>query len=84
MRLEYDKATNTVFLYLKERIGPGEIKQGKLVDVDLPNSAVIASLDETGRVVRVEFMGADVVFSGSMLAAINDAGTPDVANEEDS
>lgn len=81
MRFEYDESTNTVFLYLRERISPGEVKRGKFIDVDLQNSAVIASIDEAGQAVRVEFMGADLIFSGSMLDAIAAAAASEEATE---
>lgn len=77
MRFEYDESTNTVFLYLVDEIANGAVVRSGLLGVELKESAVIASFDRSGDVLKVEFMGANKVFSEGMLTAIGEFSSAD-------
>ena len=58
MRLTYDPAADAAYVYLVDRIAPGEAKQ----QVTALDGAVVLDLDATGRL-----LGVEVVYAKRLL-----------------
>ncbi|MFD0888139.1 DUF2283 domain-containing protein [Streptosporangium algeriense] len=76
MRVEHDTDNDVAYVYLVEEIAPGEAKTQILVEHPALRGEVILDLDEYGRLLGVEVIGASAVLSPETLAESEEEGTP--------
>ena len=76
MKYTYDADADAVFLYLVPSISFGQVTRSAFVPVAIKGASVTVSLDESGRALGIEFLGASKLFSTVGLAAWENGRTP--------
>ena len=69
MRITFDPDADAAYIYIKDQLGFGEVKETHLCDVQAQEGAVILAFDEEGRLVGVEILGARQLIPGEVLAS---------------
>jgi len=69
MRMTFDPDADAAYIYIKDHLDFGEVKETHLVDVQVQEGAVILGFDEEGRLVGVEILGARQLIPGEVLAS---------------
>lgn len=76
MRVEHDRENDVAYVYLVEEIAPGEAKTQILVEDPELRGEVILDLDEHGRLLGIEVIGASAILSPETLTGSEEEGTP--------
>ena len=67
--MTYDPEADAAFVYLADRIGPGEAPRSLMCDLEIQEGAVILLLDDDGRVLGIELLGASRLLPPDVLAS---------------
>jgi uncharacterized protein YuzE len=67
VRLTYDAEADAAFVYLVDRIGPGEAPRSIMCDLEIEQGAVILLLNKHDQVVGVEVLGASRLLPPEIL-----------------
>ncbi|MFG6195936.1 DUF2283 domain-containing protein [Nonomuraea sp. JJY05] len=68
MRIKHDDENDVAYIYLVDRIGPGEAARQVVVEADGVPGEVILDLDEHGVLLGLEILGASHVLRPETLA----------------
>jgi hypothetical protein len=66
-RYTHDAVADAVFLYLVDSVERGAARSSRFVPVSIEGASVTVVLDEAGRALGVEFLGASKLFSQDAL-----------------
>lgn len=69
MRITFDPDADAAYIYIKDELAFGEVKETHLCDVQVQGGAVILGFDKEGRLVGVEILGARQLIPSEVLAS---------------
>ncbi len=69
MRITFDPEADAAYIYVKNRLGFGEVAETHMCDVEVKEGAVILAFNGEGHLVGVEVLGARKLLSEDVLNA---------------
>lgn len=70
MRLTYDPEADAAFVYLVDRIGPGEAPRSMICDLEIEQGAVILLFNKDDEIVGLEVLGASRLLPEEILKSV--------------
>jgi uncharacterized protein YuzE len=67
MRIRYDPVADAAFIDLKTPIGPGDVPDSHVCDVNFKEAAIILGFGRDGRLIQLEILGASKVLPLELL-----------------
>jgi uncharacterized protein YuzE len=69
MRMTFDPDADAAYIYVKDQLAFGEVKETHICDVQAQEGAIILGFDKAGHLVGVEILGAGKFLHPDVLAA---------------
>jgi PPOX class probable F420-dependent enzyme len=70
MRMEYDRVADAAMVYLKD--GPIRSDRQEVVDLEFADAAIVLDLDQLGRILAIEFLGASKILPDEITEQTRD------------